>query len=386
MTLYVDLPIETNPGAIEQEVYDALQVSFPGWEPSAGDLEVFMVKALSQMAADLAEIAVKVPPEIFRQYGELIVNVPSLLSAPATVESTWTMVDDAGYTIPAGTLVGIPLAGDELVAFEVVYDVTVAVGDTATAGGEVLLSAVIEGEAANELNGTPELIDALTFVNTITLTGTTAGGQDAEAPSAYLDRLAAEMTLLTSRPILPRDAEVLARRISGVERALALDGYNPADSTFNNERMVAVAVVDENGAALSSGVKNEVDALLQSEREVNFVFNVIDPTLNTIHVTAAVTTFPGYAAAAVEDAVEAQLAIYLDPANWGLTEPHEWDKVAVVRLNEVIALVDAVAGVDYVTAVTLAVGAGGASAADKNLTGAAPLTTPGTLTATATTP
>jgi hypothetical protein len=381
----VNISLDTDAAAVEQAIYDALAERFPGWVPSPGQLEVFLAKALSQMAADLAEVAVDVPGEIFAAFGRTIVNVPQFEALSATATSTWTMVDDAGYTIPAGTLVQILAAGDEPIAFEVMADVTVAPGDTATAAGEVALSALIPGEAANDLDAEPTLIDALAFVDSITLVAPTDNGQDAEEVDAYLNRLAAEMTLLTPRPILPPDVEVLARRIPEVARALALDGYNPADETTDNERMLAVAVVNEDGEPVSTDGKTAVDDLLEGMREINFVFNVIDPTYTTIDVQAEVTALAGYELASVEAAIVQAVSDYLLPSAWGLgPEPGStsWRFQDTVRLASLTALIARVQGVDYVSDVQLAIDPDPLGTADLTLDGPAPLTRPGDVTAT----
>lgn len=381
MTSFVSIPLETDAAAIESDVYDALADRFPGWEPSPGNLEVFLVKALALMASDLADVAVDVPGEIFAQFGARIVNVPPFLAESATTTSTWTMVDNAGYTIPQGTQVSIAAAGDDLIAFEVMESVTVPPGSTATQTGEVALSAVVPGAAGNGLTNDPQLIDALAFVSSITSEAETAGGQDAEDPDAYLDRLAAEMTLLTPRPILPGDVEVLARRIEEVHRAVAIDGYNPADSTTDNERMVALAVVKEDGEAVSAGGKTELDDLLESMREVTFIFNVIDPNYQEIAVTTTFSVLAGYDTATVEADVAAALSDYLSPANWG-TSPEtstDWRNVTVVRYTELIALVDSIPGVDYVATLQLAKEGDPLGTADVTLDDPAPLTRPGTI-------
>ena len=121
---------------------------------------------------------------------------------------------------------------------------------------------------------------------------------------------------MTPRPILPQDFAVLARDIAGVERATAIDGYNPADQTTNNERMVTVAVVDADGEALNATIKQQVDDYLESLREVNFIVHVVDPNYTTIDVTFNVKAIPGYTASELEAATEAAIANYLSPANW----------------------------------------------------------------------
>lgn len=375
MADYIELPVETDAQALQDDAIEYLEGQVPGWTASPGNLETWIIEAVGRMAAEVATITAQVPTTIFRFLGNDLANLPPIDAASAIAATTWTLTDTLGHTIPAGTYISI---AD--LAFEVQADVVVAPGSSATAAGGVIVVAVEPGAAANGLTSPVEPVDALAWVNTITVVGSTSGGADAEADAAYLNRLANELQLLAPRPIIPRDFETLAKRISGVDRALALDGYNPANSTFNNDRMVAIAVVDAAGAALSTTIKNQVDALLQAQREVNFIVNVIDPTPTTINVTFTAVAYPDFDPVAVQANVVAALQDYLSPANWGQPpygEDRRWLIESKVRYLEVAQVVNNVAGVNYVSALTVNSGS-----ADVTLTGAAPLPQVGTVTGT----
>lgn len=381
MTDYIGYPIETNPDDLAQDAFDYISANVPDWEPHDGQFEVWLIEALSQMAAEARDVASDVPVTIFRYFGASILNLPPIDAAAASVNSTWTMVDTAGYTIEEGTVVGIPSAG-ELIPFEVDADVTIAPGSASTPAGSVVLRAQVEGEEANGLSGTPELIDTNDDVTSIALVGSTSDGVDAEEDAAYLARLAAELQLLTPRPILPQDFAVLARRVAGVDRATAIDGYNPTGPLTNQERTVSVAVIDEDGEAVSTAVKNEVDALLEAEREVNFDVFVIDPTYTIIDVNVTVMMYAGWDSADVDARVGEALAEYLSPANWGLPvtgETREWTNVQTVRHTELISEADRVEGVHYVDSLTFGVQGGTISTGNTALNGAAALPRPGTI-------
>jgi uncharacterized phage protein gp47/JayE len=298
------------------------------------------------------------------------------------------MQDTSGYTIPDGTLLAVRISGDTLVAFQTVGDVIVPVGNTVTGTGEVPIIAVEPGAAGSGLTGSMELIDSIGFVQEIDLEppGTT-GGIDAETDDAYLNRLTLQLSLLAPRPIIPSDFSAMALDVAGVGRALALDGYNPATSTYNNERMIAVAMVDVNGHAVSTAVKNQVDTLLQSNREVNFVVNVIDPTFNTIDVTYAVKVSPGYTDTAdIVARVNAAIQTYLSAETWGLPEGGDtitWNNETVVRYLNLSEAILSVLGVRYIETLTIGIGGGAQTAADKTMTGAAPMPVPGVLAGTA---
>jgi uncharacterized phage protein gp47/JayE len=338
---YIELPIETDPDALTADALDFLMQAIPGWIPQEGHLEVWMLEVFARIEAETRDVATRVPRSIFRYFGKTLMGIVPIDAARAQVSTTWTTVDTAGYTIKSGTVVSYPVSGDEQVYFEVTADVIVPPGSDSTATGEVLLQALIPGSDANGLGGaTFTLVDALAFVTGIEAEGVSSGGVDAESDDEYLARLRAELQLLSPRPILPSDFATLAKRVAGVERAIAVDGYNPADGTFNNQRMITAAVADEAGHGVSPTIKTNVDAYLQSLREVNFVVNVIDPTITTVDVTATIKVLDGYDSDIVTAAAQDVVENYLSPAVW------PW--ATVLRRNELIALISNVPGVDYV--------------------------------------
>lgn len=385
---FIGVPIEVDPDALMQDAFDFVELQLPDWLPSEGNFEVILLETVAQMASEVAVLASDVPTAIFRWFGATLVGIPPIDAAPASAPSTWTVQDAAGYTITAGTVVGIPATGDDLVAFAVVDDVVIAPAATATATGEVILMAVEPGADGENLTGTPQLIDPISFVTGIVLESPTAGGVDAEDDDVYLDRLASQFQLLAPRPILPRDFALMARSSPGVWRALAIDGYNPTGPLTGQEKTISVAVVDEFGNALAGPQKAAVDTLLQSNREVNFEVFILDPTYTNIDVTVTAHALPEFDIVSVDAAVEAALADYLSPATWGqiLDQSHSWLNVTKVRYLELAAVVNSVDGIDYIDTLTFRVAAGTMATTDVTLTGAAPLVRPGTIAATVSAP
>lgn len=153
-----------------------------------------------------------------------------------------------------------------------------------------------------------------------------------------------------------------------------------AAAQTGQERTVTLALVDDAGADVSSGVKTTVQAAIEAEREVNWDVFVIDPTRTTINVAATVVKWDAYDAADVDERVEAALTAWLDPAGWGLPpfgEIPDWHDKPTVRRGEAYDIVYNVPGVKDVTALTL-----NAGTADVSLTGPAGLPEAGTITVT----
>jgi uncharacterized phage protein gp47/JayE len=374
---YIDLPIETDPEALKDDAIEYLTAAFPGWQAAAGNLEVVLIEAIAEMATEQAEVASSVPSAIFRAFGQKTVGIDPIDGVQAIGVTSWTLSDTLGHTIPAGTYL---VLGD--VAFQTSEEVTVPIG---VSSATVNIVAVDPGEAGNGLTGAATLVDTLAYVTAVTVTGSTSGGVDAETDDEYLARLADELQLMAPRPIVPQDFEILARRIAGVDRAVAVDGYDPHTDTYDNERMIALAAVDAEGENVSGTIQDEIEAYLEARREVNFVVNVIDPTYTTIDVTATVTILPGFDVPTVLSTVEAALNDYLDPANWGRASSGDgrfdrpWINTQTVGYLNIARAILMVEGVAFIG--TLTVEGGGV---DVDLSGdPAPLTRPGTMTITA---
>jgi hypothetical protein len=354
MADYISPPLVTEPSDLAEESFAYLEDQVDGWLPAPGNLETWLIEAISQLAGELMDVASAVPTSIFRYLGESILGLPAHASTPATTETTWTVKDALGYTIQAGTLVGIPASGDVLLAFEVAADTVIPAGNTSVAG--VTIVAQDDGTDGNGLAGQPQLIDALDWVTAVTLDAPTSGGTDAESDDAYLDRLRELLQLLAPRPILPNDFAVMAKQVPGVYRATAIDLFDASTGQTNVPRCVTVVVVGADGLPVSPIVKGDVDTLLQSQREVNFLVFVIDPTYLDIDVTFNVKPYPDYDGQEVADRAELAVADYLNPANFGAVpygDTPQWLNDTKVRYLEVAEQINRVDGVWYVEALVV---------------------------------
>jgi uncharacterized phage protein gp47/JayE len=300
MAEYVHPPIPVDAVELREQAFDALRARVEGWEPADGNLDTWIIEAVAELAAQLGETVSDVVRAIFRYYGAKIASIEPIDATSATGSTDWTLIDDAGYTIPAGTVVAQAVDG-ELVAFEVEADVVVPAGSTSAS--DVGIVALEPGAKASGLTGELELIDPLDFVVGVELTAQTTGGADGESDEEYLVRLVEELRLMAPRPIVTEDFATMARtRIAEVDRALAVNGYNPTNGTSGNEKTVAVFVTDETGEPVSTAGKQAAADLLQGEREVNFVVHVADATYSTVDVTFTATAWPGVDPDVVEEA------------------------------------------------------------------------------------
>jgi hypothetical protein len=353
--------VETDTRAIAERIYDGLAERFPGWVARDGNLEVGLTDEWSAVAAELRQEAVTVPEAIYQTYGEEVLGIPATPPAPATATSSWSAIDDQGYTVTAGTQLTLARTGDDLVAFEVLSSVEIPPGQRAIDGVELV--AIADGTQGNNLDGPGELIDPLSWVEAIDVTQPSAGGLDGQTLEDYLTQLIMLMRLVALRPILPLDFAIMALRVPGVGRAVAMDLFEPATGTWGHARTITLVLTDPDGERADEPVKQQVAAYLDVLREVNFVIHVIDATYEEIDVAYQVVAFAEQDPTMVKEACEAALLDYLAPANFrlGTTSPsivggEQIDPPApgqspgrqTLRVNDLVSLLDRQRGVDFV--------------------------------------
>lgn len=238
MSTYIDVPVVTDPDTLAQDAYDFIQAQIPGWVPNAGNLDTWVIEAIARMAAETSTVASSVPASIFRYFGQLV-GITPINATPASTTATFTTVDTAGYTIPAGTVVAIAGADGSSVPFVLTADLVIPNGQSTGIGSLVALNPGDSGSGLGGATVPATLITTIAAIASVTLNAATVGGLDAETDSAYLNRLVGELRLLTPRPILPNDFAVLARNVAGVGRALGIDGYQPTTNEVQQLAIVA---------------------------------------------------------------------------------------------------------------------------------------------------
>lgn len=355
----ITVPIVIDPAELVEIGFEYMRANIADWDSSRGDPDSQTIAACAQIIAEGATPASDVPLAIFRYIGRWVDGLLAIDATPAQTTATVTALDADGYTIFDGTRFEIKTSGDTGQVFYSVGDVTIAPLSVSTATGEVVLVAETPGAAGSGLPADSEVVpvDALAWVDTVTLEAVTTGGEDAETDEQYLARWIILRQLSSDTPLMAADAAALIQAlIPGVGRTIALDNYNPGDDTYDNEKMIAVGVADVTGEPVAGAVKTAAQALVEAKRGLNFVINVIDATYNPIAVAVTFTTYPGFDVDGVEAAVIAALQAYLSPATWSTPPAADatvWLAKTHVRYLELVAAVDRVEGVDEIQTLIL---------------------------------
>lgn len=350
---YVDLrPYDVS----DQEVFEtglaALQLALPEWVPNEGNVETLILEAVALEVSE-AVVALNRVPGAVTETLLLLAGVSKSYGTPPTATATVEVSDDTGHTIPGGTRVYVPTATGGNITIMVVEPPGLEILSGQTSGTVSLIGAVNTAMS----NGVPAgtrvtMASPLPFVDAVTLATPVVDGVSPENDEAWRDRGVNRLSRLNETLVLPRHFVAAALEYPAVVRAVAVDNTDPAVAgSGNSPGHITVAVLGSGGAALSAAAKQVVEDGLSAQKLALLQVHVVDITITAVTLSVAVhlsdSTNPTSVVAAVRNAITS----YINPMSW--------DYGATVRRNEIIALVDRVPGVDYVTTVTIT-GANGA--------------------------
>ncbi|NUT90854.1 MAG: hypothetical protein HOY78_02375 [Saccharothrix sp.] len=368
---YVDLRLFD---VTDQEVVETglamAQANLPGWVPREGETEVVIMESLALEIAE-AIVAINRLPGAVVAALLLLAGVDRDYGAAPIASATFTLGDTLGHTVPGGTRLYLPLDDGSTVTF-LVEPPGLVVAPGASTGTVSIIADINTGRANGLPAGTTLLAaDMVPFIEGVELATAVADGRDPETDEQWRDRGVQRLARLSDALVLPRHFEAAALERPEVERAVAIDLYDPGQvgDPGDHPGHVTVAVLGENGATLSTEAKDDIEQALEAAAVAILDVHVVDVTVDTVPVATQIHLLPGYVQSVVTEAVQDAIAAYIDPLTWA------WG--AVIRINELIALIDRVPGVDYVITVTI-----DGSGTDYTITGASTLPKAGVVTVT----
>jgi hypothetical protein len=386
MTVFTTTNEEVDASVLEAEFLEALKAGLGEWTPSEGDPLLWLAKAVAREGAAIFDQASTTEEGMFKRFGEAILSIPPVQAAPASVESTWTMVDNKGHEVPAGTQVLVEESGETKVGFITVGTTVIPPGATTAT---IVLQAIKPGEEGNGLTGDVSLSDSLAFVlepGGVVLNEPTAGGVDEEDEETYLGRLVETIRLLSLSLVVPPDFEVDARAQPGIARCLCIPAYNAETKGKNAALHVTDVPIDEDGEPLSAPEKTALKERQQAKVPSGVTVHVIDPEYTPIDVEAKIEVETGFDPTSTASAAKERLAEIFDQAKWGLPTQGDsgsgWVNRSFVYYLKLVGEVEKVGGVGRVIELKLGKHGKSLGTADLELEGIAPLTKPGTFTVT----
>lgn len=369
LSAYVDLRVfDVSDQTMINTALAAAKLNLPGWIPREGNTEVVILEALALEMAEGIVAVNRIPGAVVAAI-LLLAGVDRDFGAAPIATATFTLADTVGHTIPGGTRLYLLLDDGSTVTFLV--EPPGLVIDPGNNTGTVSIIGDTFTDAANGIGSPTALVlaDPVPFVEHVQLASTVADGRSMETDNEWRDRGVARLSRLSDALVIPRHFEAAALERAEVTRAVAVDLWDGTGAAGGDAGHITVAVLGEDGTPLSTGAKNEILADLEARAVAILIVHVIDITVVTVPFTAQVHLLDGYDDAVTQDAVEDAIRSYVDPMAW------QWG--GVIRINEIISLIDRVDGVDYVGAVTI-----NGLAVDYAISGAATLPKAGTVTVT----
>lgn len=335
---------------------DALETAAPGVEVAPATLLDYLLDTVASNSAADRQLFTETLADIFQYSGEKIDRIPIATAVQATGETTWvrSATDTASRLVPAGTQIEIPGADGVLVTFETVSDFTFAALDANETGIDV--AAATGGTAGNGISGTAQPASTLSWLESVTITAPTSGGEDAEDVDDYLDRLADTRPLNLNAIVSADDLARWLRNQPGVDRALALDNYNAETATADQPGHLTAWPIDSDGAGFASGTLDALQAEAQAITLTNLYVHIEEPVYTTITVVFSGVANAGYDAADVEARAEAAVLDFLDPANFALPrsgDTREWLDLRTIYFQDVVTVLNNVEGFDRYTTLTI---------------------------------
>ena len=345
-TDFVDLTIyDKGPEDILDAAQITLQTRIPDWSPTSTNIEVMLLEALALEVGEAVFSLNRIPESMVRVLLSLY-GIQFDSGQPPVVDLLFTAQDTDGYIIPAGIEVAVLMSNNEYISFFTDTALTITEGN---AVGTVSATATVFTNIANGIaSGTEgELVDAIVGIDAVETDSVVADGRLPETVEQWTFRGVQRLRRLVDTLVIPQHFIQAALENSLVQRANAVDNYYPTASPAGNPGdhpgNVTVVVYGDN-APLSSPQKATLRDSLEQRALANLIIHVIDPTITTVNVTAAVAVEPTATQATVIQAVRDRLLEYLSPTTW------PW--AGTVRRNELISVIDQVPGVSYVNSIT----------------------------------
>lgn len=373
LTAYVDLrPFDLSDQEVVEAALAALQLNLPGWIPAEGNTEVMLMESFALETAE-AIVAVNRLPGAVVQALLLIAGVDKDAGAAPIASATFVLGDTMGHTIPGGTRVYLPMDNGTSVTF-LVEPPGLVINSGDDTGTVSIIGDTFTASANGLAAGRPMVMaDPVPFIESVQLATNVADGRDPESDNDWRDRGVARLSRLSDALVLPRHFVAAALERAEVARAVGIDLWDPLSGNDPGEDPghMTVAVLGDGGAALSPEAKDEIEQALEERAVAVLDVHVTDVTITSVNISTTVSLFDGFDETITLQSVEDTITAYVDPLTWA------WG--GIIRHNEIVSLIDRVAGVDYVATVTI----DGSPTADYVISGPATLPKAGTVTATA---
>ena len=309
---YIDLTVfDTTPQKLYDDSVTYAQTAMPEFDPRIGTIEDALLQSMSFVGAVLATGINRLPNGLM----EGILRLVGFTRNEATFATGSVLITtsiNTGVVIPAGTVV--------------TYD-------------------VLEGDIGQALT----LVSQVQYVLTTALTADLDVGADTEGQTAYFNRGAQYLASLnTTLATSSQMTNYISSNYTSVPVFKVYDLMNSSNMLFataDAPGYVTVAVCNTDGAALTTDVKNELDADLEDKCVAGLTLDVVNMLNFGVVVTIAIDVLDGFTPATVQADVATVIESYLSFTGWDFSE--------TINKNILIAKVSQISGVKFVSSLSM---------------------------------
>lgn len=348
---YIDLTIyDTTPQDLYDEAVVYAQTALPEFEPRLGMVEDAILQSMAYVGALIAVSINRLPNGIM----EAVLRLQGFQRNEATFATgtaLFTVSVNTGVVIPADTAIAYVQFVDGLVTtYTFVTDVDLVIA-SGSDSGSVAITALSAGKYPSLLdNQGLTLISQVPYVLAIELTADLSTGADAETDAAFFDRGSQYFSSLNTT--IATSTQMTNYIRTNYSTVPILKVYDLLDGTGNMlfatapaEGEVTIAVCDTDGTALTSPIKTGLQADVADRATAGLDITVVDMKKFTVFVTCEIATLDGFVPQEVVDSAEVAVENYLSFSGWDFTQ--------TVNKNILIANISQVAGVKYVSSLSI---------------------------------
>ena len=349
---YVDLTIyDTTPQKLYDDSVTYAQTAMPEFDPRIGTIEDALLQSMSFVGAVLATGINRLPNGLM----EGILRLLGFTRNEATFATGSVLITtsvNTGATIPSGTVVTYDVVdGDIVTSYPFATDTDLII-PSGSDSGTVAVTATTAGKYPSLLDGQAlTLVSQVQYVLATELTADIDVGADTETQTAYFNRASQYLASLnTTLATASQMSNYISSNYVSVPIAKVYDLVNSSDMLFattDAPGYVTVATCNIDGDALTTEVKNELEADLQDRCVAGLIIDVVDILNFDVQVNISVAVLDGYTPSTVSTEIATVINSYLNFAGWDFGE--------TVNKNILIAKASQIPGVKYVSSLSLAI-------------------------------
>ena len=363
------VPFDVSPTSVYLDAIDYAKIVLPEFQPRQGTPEDAILQAVSYISALNISAINRLPDRLMSGLVQMM-GVEIDDGEKATIDVTFTCIDNLGTTVPLGTVVRYDY--EFLGERRSVYFQTSEEGVIAEVGIEDPLPFVtVEAEALDVgiilpiPDGTELYIDTPTSnIISAALDETITRGSNPESESDYLTRAVAFLGSLSSSfaKASQIDGFVLSQFLSTVSRSKTFDLTNAVSGlewTDPDEQGYVTIFTYGINQQLDNDQKLDILLAVQDRTIAGLDVSVVDASIVALDVVVDVTHSSSYDSDIVQENIENLLTNYFSPSNYRFSQS--------INLSEFYSIISSVPGVLYVSSLSVTPGDGGTNDVDGNI-------------------